>query len=303
VPELVTDEPTGRQVLAFLDLNALLGGALPAGAPVVLERCPVDGIISRTSVSAGNVVLTHPDGTEQVIAFPNPDDAAAVIATLSSANPNRLVNKYVLHLVVASSNPDAFFERTGDDILQVGPVADRLAPKPGRFIYLVRAADALGHISEGGGILPVIVRVPSTALAAKPEKRALRTTDTNITLTVAITGADPDTATALLFAVISPPDSNPPAQGEAEFLRVPNRRDLYPANGLRLRLADGTLLAPLVVKSLTDADVTIELDGTRVAQLAIPAAKGSWATLWCFAMTRDGQPSYQCGPFGMGVRA
>jgi hypothetical protein len=303
VPELVTDEPTGRQVLVSLDLGALLRGALPAGSPCVLERCPADEVISRTSVSGGNVVLTHPDGTQENIAFLNPGDHAAVIATLSSDTPQRLANRYLLHLVVASSDPTMFFERVSDDILQVGAADDRLAPKPGRFLYLVRAADALGHVSEGTGILPLIVRVPSTAGAATPQKRALTTTDTDVTLTVAITGADPDTTAALLFAAIAPPGSDPPVQGEAELLRTPNRRDLYPSDGIRLQLSDGTLLPPAVAKDLTDPDVTVEADGTRVAALTTAAAKGSWVTLWCYALTRDGLPSFRGGPFGTGVRA
>jgi hypothetical protein len=124
-----------------------------------------------------------------------------------------------------------------------------------------------------------------------------------VTLTVAITGADPDTTTALLFAAIAPPGTDPPVQGEADLLRIPNRRDLYPSDGLRLQLSDGTLLAPALAKDLTDPDVTVEADGTRVAALTTPAAKGSWVTLWCFALTRDGLPSFRCGPFGTGVRA
>ena len=303
VPELVTNEPTGRQVLVSLDLDALLGGALAAGSPCVLERCPADEVISRTSVSGGNVVLTHPDGTQENIAFPNPGDHAAVIAMLSSDTPQRLANKYLLHLVVASSDPAMFFERISDDILRVGAVDDRLAPKPGRYMYLVRAADALGHVSAGTGILPLIVRVPSTAGAATPRKRALTTTDMDVTLTVAITGADPDTTAALLFAAIAPPGSGPPVQGEAELLRIPNRRDLYPNEGLRLQLSDGTLLAPAMAKNLADPDVTVEADGTRIAALTTAAAKGSWVTLWCYALTRDGLPSFRCGPFGTGVRA
>ena len=81
------------------------------------------------------------------------------------------------------------------------------------------------------------------------------------------------------------------------------RPDLYPSNGLRLLLSDGSVLAPALIKNLGDADVTIEPDGTRVAALAVAAAKGSWASLWCYGLTRDGLPSYVCGPFGTGVLA
>lgn len=303
VPEIVTDEPTGRQVLVPLDLVALLGGALPPGSPVILERCSADQVISRASISGGNVVLTRLDGTQDTISFPNPGDHAAVLATLNSTNPQMLLNKYLMHLVVGSSDPTVFFDRISDDVSAVGPIADRLAPKPGRFLYFVRAADALGHISAGGGILPIVVRVPSTAMAATPQRRTLSTTNTTVTLTVAITGADPNTTTALLFAISAPPNSDPLTEGEAELLRIPNRRDLYPNDGLRLQLSDGTLLPPATVKNLADADVTVEADGTRVAKLTMAAVRGSWVTLWCYGLTRDGLPSYACGPFGTGVRA
>lgn len=301
VPELVTDEPTGRQILVSLDLAALLGGALPAGAPAALERCSSDEILNRVTVSGSDVVLTHPDGSHETIAFPNPTDHAAVLAALD-AHPERLANRYLLHLVAAASDPAAFFTRISADVVAVGTVNDRLPPKPGRFLYFVRAADALGHLSDGGALLPVVVRVPSTASAATPRRRALTTTNTQISLTVGL-GIDPDTTVALLFAAFSPPGTQPAPQGETELLRTPNRRDLYPHDGLRLRLSDGTLLAPAAVKNLADADVTVEADGTRVATLSAPAAHGAWATVWCYALTRDGIPSYACGPFGTGVGA
>jgi hypothetical protein len=301
VPEVVTDEPTGRQILVPLDLNALLGGALAPGAPAALERCSSDEILARVAVSGSDVVLTHPDGSHETIPFPNPTDHATVLAALSSS-PERLANRYLLHLIAAASNPQAFFTRISGDIVTVGAVNDRLPPKPGRFLYFVRAADALGHLSDGGALLPVVVRVPSTATAATPRRRALTTTNTQVALTVAL-GIDPDTTVALLFAAFSPPGTQPAHQGQAELLRIPNRRDLYPHDGLRLRLSDGTLLAPVTVKSLADVDVTVEADGTRVATLTAPAAHGAWATVWCYALTRDGIPSYACGPFGTGVGA
>lgn len=302
VPEQVTDEPTGRQVLAALDVGALLGGALPPGAPIVLERCSSDDILSRTSLSGTNVILEHADGTQETIAFPNPADRSAVLATLSSTHPERLANKYLLHMIVASTNPTGFFQRIRGDIDQVGVVDDRLAPKPGRFFYFVRAADTLGHVSEGGAVLPIVVRVPSTARAVTPTKRALTTTDTSLTFRAAF-APDPDTTVALLFALIVPPGATPPPPGETQLLRIPNRRDLYPNDGLRLRLADGRLVSPTRVKQLADADVTVEADGTRVAELTVTAAKGSWATVWCFGLTRDGMPSFPTGPASMGVRA
>jgi hypothetical protein len=300
VPELVTEEPTGRQVLVKLDLPALLGAVLPANAPVLLERCGADEILSRTRVSGGNVVLTHKDGSTQIIAFPNPADDAEVLSVLNGENPQRLANRYLMHLLVAATDPAAYFERQNADILTFGPVNDRLAPKSGRFFYFLRSADALGHISDGGALLPVVVRVPSVAGAATPIRRALAGEAGLLSLTVAVLN-DLDTTHLLLFVQQTPAGALPKAQGEAEILRVPNRRDLYPANGIRLRLDDGGLLSPQVVKSLADADVTHEADGTRVAILHQGAAGGSWLNVWCVAVTRDGQTSNICGPFGQGV--
>jgi hypothetical protein len=300
VPELVTDEPTGRQVLADLDLNAWLGGALASGAPVALLRCSADQVLVRVSVIAGEVVLTHPDGSQQTIPFPNPGDHATVIASLTGTDPQRIANRYLLHIIATAADPLAFFERTKGELDVVGVVQDRLAPKPARFFYAVKAADSLGHISAGGGVLPLVVRVPSTAAAAKPARRSLATTNTTLTLTLAVS-ADWETTGVLMFTAVTPPGTQPSPQGAAELLRLPNRRDLYPLNGLRLMTSAGELLSPVVAKALSDVDVVVEADGTRVAALTIPATQGAWVTVWCCALTRDGFPSFLAGPFSTGV--
>src|SRR5205807_7631090 len=106
VPELVTEEPTGRQILVPLDLVTLLGGTLPAGSPIALERCTADDIISRVRVSGSSVHLTNPDGTTQIITFPNPGDVATVLATLHSNDPQRLENRYLLYLLVNATHPE-----------------------------------------------------------------------------------------------------------------------------------------------------------------------------------------------------
>ena len=302
VPEVVTDEPTGRQVLVTLDLNALLGGALPPGAPVAVERASADDVTSRLSAAGGSVVLTNPDGSKQTIVFANPGDEALVLATLQSTNPQKLANRYLIFIIGASTNPAAFFTRISSDIETVGPFTDRIPPKEGRYFYFVRAADSLGHLSDGGALLPVSVRVPSVALATRPVKQRQRATATSVSLTTAIP-ADDRTITALLFVRLDAAGVDPPPQGEAELLRVPNRRDLYPQDGLRLLLSDGTLLSPAAVKSLADPDVILAADGSRVATLSAAAASGQWATLWCYGLTADGVPSHPCGPFAMGVGA
>jgi hypothetical protein len=157
-------------------------------------------------------------------------------------------------------------------------------------------------VSQGGAILPLIVRVPSTAAATTPRRQSITADDTSVTLKVAVP-ADPDTTRAILFALVTPPGTAPQTQVGAELLRMPNRRDLYPLDGLRLRLNDGTLLSPVAVKDLSDVDVTLDANGARIVSLKTNAAAGSWATLWCYGLTRDGFPSFVCGPLGSGVGA
>jgi hypothetical protein len=70
---------------------------------------------------------------------------------------------------------------------------------------------------------------------------------------------------------------------------------------LRLRLPDGTIVAPLVVKNLADADVVVDASGNRTATLTATATPKAWATLWCFGLSRDGFPSFACGPYGTRV--
>jgi hypothetical protein len=303
VPELVTEEPTGRQVLVSLNLVALVGGALPAGSPIALERCSADDVLSRTSVDgAGRVLLADSDGTAQVIALPTPADQAAVVAALGSSDPRRLANRYQIYLLAHAAHPESFFARVSGQTQPVAVIDDRLPPK-GRYFYRVLAADLLGHVSEGSAILPLAVRVPSTAPAAMPLRRSLAAgaSGTGVALTVEVP-ADPDTTHVLLFAAITPAGTTPVSQAAAELLRLANRPDLYlSGGGLRLQLVDGSLLAPAAVKPLTGPGVTIGPGGGRILTLAAPAAHNSWVTLWCYGLTRDGFPSSVCGPFSRGV--
>src|ERR1019366_10763102 len=103
-----------------LDLGVLLGGALPFGAPVAVERMSADDITSALSVSGGNVILTNPDGSQQTIVFANPGDEATVLATLQSANPQRLDDRYLIYILGTSTDPTAFFTRISSDIEAVG---------------------------------------------------------------------------------------------------------------------------------------------------------------------------------------
>ena len=301
VPELVTDEPTGRPVLATLDLPALLNGTLPNGAAVIVERCDSDAVFSRLSVAGNDIRMARDDGTAQTIAFANPGDQATVLSTLNSDAPQSMARRYLLHFAVAFDQSDQLFKQPSNDVHRVAPFADRLAPKASRFVYRVRAVDAAGHVSSGNAILPIVVRVPSTVPGPTPKKQTLTTTNADATLTVSV-AADAETTSLILFSVATPAGTRPDAQGPASLLRLANRRDLYPMDGIRLLLSNGTLLPPTLSKRLDDADIRVVAD-LRFADLRVPAARGEWLDLWCFSVTRDGSVSGMCGPFGTGVGA
>jgi hypothetical protein len=155
-------------------------------------------------------------------------------------------------------------------------------------------------VSTGGGILPVVVRVPSIVPPVAPERVKLSSTPTSVSITLRVP-PDPDLSSLLVFSTILPVTSPVTDLSGAELLRVPNRRDLYPLQGLRLRVpVSETLLAP-VAKSLSDPDVVTSADGTRSASVSVPGAFGNIVILWSFTLSKDGIPSRVAGPFTWGT--
>jgi hypothetical protein len=211
-----------------------------------------------------------------------------------------MATQYLLYLATQHARPDEIFDRISTDILAFGAAQDRLPPKPARFFYRVRQADALGRLSSGGAILPVVVRVPSIAPPAPPEKLSLASATDSVSITLRV-ASDPDITWLLVYSTMLPVKSPITDLSGAELLRIPNRRDLYPLNGLRLRVpGSGGLLAP-VAKSLADADVTVSGDGSRSATIRVPATFGNYVVLWTSTLSRDGIPSRVNGPFTWGA--
>ena len=307
-PEIVADEPTGRQVGVAIDAHALLAGALPAGAQVALDRCPADAILAVTGLDgANNVVMRRADGTSQTVVFPNPGDEATVVAALQSPHPEWLASRYLLFLLGHFDHPDELLQRTGGQLADAAALSDAVDPKPGRWFYRVRLADSAGAVSEGGAILPVVARVPSTAPAPSPRRVEVQALSTGLTLTVDI-DPDPELRWVILFAHVSGWNAGLPDPALAQLVRMPNRRDLYPGNGIRLRLPDGMLLAP-VAKAVEDPDVTLRPDGAlrlliHTPLAALPNASGPPVVQYfAYGLSRDGIPSRRLGPYSTGLES
>jgi hypothetical protein len=306
IPEVVGEEPTGRKVRIELDGATFIAGALPPSTPVALDRCSADAVMAITRLdSSGNVAMRRADGTTQTVVFPNAADEVAVSAALAGDHPERLASRYVLFLLGHFDQPDQLLTRTGDALQPLDALTDALDPRPGRYFFRVRPSDAGGAVSLDGAILPVVVRVPSTAPGPAPRHVGLEQRTAGLALTVDV-DPDPELRWVLLFANVAPWSDRPSDPALAQLVRIPNRRDLYPTNGIRLRLAEGTLLTP-VAKSLADADVTTQPDGARrmtvTAPLPSPISEPSMAQYWCYALSRDGIPSRGLAPQSTGLVA
>lgn len=304
VPEVVTDEPTGRLLAVTLDASALLGaGAVSTSATVALDRCPLDAVLNITALNGTDVVLRRADGTDQTVIFPNPSDDAAVRAGLASDHPERLDTRYFLFLLGHFDSPQELFGPTGA-LQPAVSLSDQLPPKPGRYFYRVRLADPSGAVSAGGAILPIVVRVPSIAPMPAPTRRTVSVANDTLSVGLALQ-PDPDLAWVLVFYSFGDWTAPPPDPPEAQLLRMPNRRDLYPSGGLRLRLVDGTLLAPTtaeVAGAGTDADGLLDLPINITLPVGTPG-QPRWVRYWCYGLSRDGIASQPLGPYTLAVAA
>jgi hypothetical protein len=138
-------------------------------------------------------------------------------------------------------------------------------------------------------------RVASTRTPSPPEL-ALQNSDTDSLAISARLRQAFDVQWLVLFALILP-DPTPldaRVRDKAQLLRIPDRRDLYPKDGLRLRLADGTLLQPADAVDIA-AVGTLEVPDV-VVPVTITPGFARRVSVWAVTMTRDGIPSRVTGP-------
>ena len=296
VPEVVVDEPAGDGVLALVDLPALLPAVtIPAGHRVQLDRIALDEVVGCMRANAnGTIGATFPGGATSSYTLANPTDQADLIEQIRSGTPARVENRFLLDFVLRfGAQLEPVWLEALPAPVAFGPLTDTLPPKAGRFVHRIRIADQAGHLSAGAAIAPRVVRVPSLRSPSPPE---LTTALVAGRVRVEARVRDVfDVAWVLLFAVDE--DANDPSNGNlsgaAQLLRLPNARDRYPDDGLRLRLADATLLAPSSV--LEAGDGTVE-PPDRILATTLEAAPDRRIALWAVTMTRDGITSRYSGP-------
>jgi hypothetical protein len=182
------------------------------------------------------------------------------------------------------------------DPTDFGPLTDMLPNKAERYVHRIRLADAAGHLSTGAAIPEQIVRVPSLRSPGTPQLQVPSSDTDTLAIEARVRDAF-DLSWVVLFIAAEdgaePVDDN--LRAPAQLLRLPNRRDLYPNEGIRVRVADGTLLAPAAVLDV-DAGAVDATD--RVVSTTLAAGHDRRVALWTVAMTRDGITSRLAGPVG-----
>lgn len=296
VPEQVTNEPADERVLVALDLPALLPGApIPAGFTVILERIGVDALLNRASVQPdGTIGVRLPNDALVTHTLANPADHAAFVEQIQSADGRRIEGRFVMDLLIRHLDALApLWVAALPAPVAWAPATDTLPGKAERYVHRVRLVDQAGHVSAGGAILPQFIRVPSLASPAPSFK--LTGTSTDVVSLVARARDSVDLKWLVVF-MLATGDSEAPDQRtleRAQLLRLPNRRDLYPFGGIRVRLADGTLLEPVTVIDTETGALEVP---DRVITASIAAGFEKRVSIWLIAMTRDGITSRLAGP-------
>lgn len=300
VPERATDEPVASELVrAELLLEELLRPPPPPAAPlgagdrVVLERLAASEITSRLRRNGPQAFAVRgPDGSEVPYAPANPSDRAALEAQVRSGQPEQVEGRFVRDVLIRVPALAGLFRAIGPPV-SFGRTEDLLPPAPDRWLYRLRRADAAGRLSPQAALLDEIIRVPSLRKPGRPELTLAPSEDDRVRGEVRLRPAF-DLRWALVFT-----DARPLAEAPAtvveplpDLVRLPNRRDLYPGDGIRLRTAGGRLLSPLVIPiaGMPDAQGLVALAFDQAV------GRGRRVKLWAVALSRDGIPSAPAGP-------
>ena len=297
VPEIVVDEPAGDGVLAVVDLPALLSSVtIPSGHLVQLDRIALDDVVGCMGANAnGTIGAKLPGGAASSYTLGNPTDQADLIEQIRAGVPAAVENRFLMDFVLRFGGQlEPLWLQALPAPVAFGALTDTLPPKAGRWVHRIRIADPAGHLSAGAAIPAQVVRVPSLRSPSPPSLSATPAPGARLRVEARVREAF-DVSWVLLFATEE--DALATANGNlreaAQLLRLPNARDRYPDDGVRLRLADATLLAPAFV---LDASAGTVDPPDRVLTQSLAPGPDRRVALWGVAMTRDGVTSRFAGP-------
>jgi hypothetical protein len=290
---VIAPEPLNGPVQFHLDLAPYLtGSGLPGGSPVLHERLHAVDLLSAFTVQKGQLlalpVNARPSETAQAVTIGNPSDRATVTTAIDSGNFESLDDRFIVLLAHLHPFRDRLFQAVSEDPVAALDFNESLPSIAARYVYRVRKANAAGQLSLDGAIPNAVVRVPSPMPGPRPLPDAKRSTDPASSLRFRV----PDSTQLthlLVFRSVAPDGSSPGAQ----LLRVPNRPDLHPADNIRLRLDDNSLLAPSII-----ALSTLEHDAQGWSALVEPQHPQTGPVrVWLSTLSVDGMPSDLSGPW------
>jgi hypothetical protein len=295
VPRIVTPEPAGATVRLRLDLAPYLAGV---GGPLQILRLHASDLFATLEAESGAVVARPPEpragDTTRPIAIPNAADRAAVADGIAAGAFDGIDDRFLVLLAQLHPWPDRLFQSARNDPVPSAAFDETLPGAPARYVYAVRAANSAGLLSEEIAVAHVVLRVPSPLPGAQPAPDSRRPGDPTASLAFRVP-PDPRVTHLLLFRVALT-EANVAARGV--LLRVPNRPDLYPAGGIRLRLDGGETIAPQVLEV---ADLESDGQGRRLLVGPDGPQQGP-VRVWLATLTGDGIPSPPSGPWTIPYR-
>ena len=297
VPQVVTPFPGARPLGVRLDLTPLLAGSgFAAGHRAIAERVLVDDLFRAFHIVEGRIMARvieprQPGDIEREVVVPNPLDRATMIAALAAGDIDRLTDSHAVFLAAAHPYRARLFGPAAAATITLPVFDDTLPNRAARFVYRLRAIDAAGQTSLGGITLKGIVRVPAAGAIAAPIREPSRPGDPLERLRLAVRG-DAVVTHVMVFSHVHAAVARPPVDSELLWRSLPSSPEAVPA---RLRLPDGTLLAP-TVKALADSDVEGQAPYRGVAVDAAVTGEDR-VSFWACAVTRDGWLSPLVGPW------
>jgi hypothetical protein len=292
--DVLLNEPVVDSVACLLDLPTLTPGLLPVPTRVVLERMGLDALLLRTRADGGAIVVDLDDGTTLRYTLTGGTDQADFTAQLQAGEPMRVQSKFLLDLARrALRGLDTLFTASPIGVVPYASVIDALPEKAERYVHRLRLVDNAGHISNEAALLPQVVRVPSLRAPAPPQL-TVEDGDADGLIAQLSFRAAFDLQWAVVFSHTDDwSEKSDDAQLRPQLLRQPNLPARYPDVGIRLRLADGTILAP-TAKALVPV---APADGPAQS-LSIDFTPGfeKRVGVWAILITRDGIPSRVAGP-------
>ena len=298
VPEIVTKEPVGTLVELELDLPSIYGSGLtiPAGHKIILEQISSAVLLNMIGTTpTDQIEVELPDGTNPTYTLANPGDHNKYLSQIRDGITQAIEGKFIMNFLIRYKNKlDKLWSRTIATPVNYGIHSIALKSDPERHFFQIKLVDEAGHISETGAIFPRIIRTCSLRVPDAPSIVAESSNDNTVQVNVEFRDQF-DLKWLILFAhesnISDPPDDA--TLKKAQVLRLPNRMDLYPDDGIRLRLMNGSILEPRFSKQVDL--ITLDED-IRKSEENITLNLDKSVALWAILMTRDGIASRAMGP-------